>query len=579
MTEQQQKIWVKTVLQDFKVYAKKYLKIKTKEGKIVPLILNKPQRIVLEAIEGQIQAGVPIRLLVLKARQKGISTLIEAYIFWRTSNRYHRSSAIVSHEAKSTDHLYGMFKRYYNNLPDSLKPEYETKNEKGLTYGKLDSFIKCWTAGSGDVASSYTLLDLHLSEIPKWINAKTTLISLLQTVPDHKDTMIIMEATAKGIGGEFYDRWQTAKEGKSNYTPVFLSWLVDDEYTLEFRDDEDRKQLEKSLDDIEYGLIEAGATMEHLNWRRRIGLPDKCGNDIDYFRQEYPSNDVEAFIASGSPVFDVNKCNIHFMEAQKFIPIMGNLEYSKYGKDGKGTEVIFVPNERGYIKIFDKSLLSPRSDDNPDGIGDDEMHRFANGADIAEGLAQGDYSVNESWDKKTEQVCMSWWGHIDPDLFGEELHKIYLFQKKKGQFAVEKNNHGYTTIKSAYKLGVPLYHNQTFDKGYPSDTGKIGFTTTGKSKAEIINDINEWIREGLLNSKNKQFWAEALRFVRNEKGQMQAQGKDTDVSVKSFDDEVIANALMIRCALWMPNYHKIPPKKIYARPSFEEVRESSYANF
>ncbi len=575
--DEKEKIWVKDYLRNFQAFAKKYLKIKDKVGRIVPLILNKPQLIVLRAIEKQIQQGVPIRILVLKARQKGISTLIEAYIFWRTSYRYHRSSAIVSHEAKSTDHLYGMFKRYYNNLPKTLQPEYETKNEKGLTYGILDSFIKCWTAGSGDVASSYTLLDLHLSEIPKWINAKTTLISLLQTVPDHKGTMIIMEATAKGIGGEFYDRWQTAKEGKSNYTPVFLSWLVDDEYTLEFRDDEDRKQLEKSLDDIEYGLIEAGATMEHLNWRRRIGLPDKCGNDIDYFRQEYPSNDVEAFIASGSPVFDVNKCNIHFMEAQKFIPIIGNLEYSKYGKDGKGTEVIFVPNERGYIKIFDKSLLSPRSDDNPDGIGDDEMHRFAAGVDIAEGLAQGDYSVCAVIDRKNDEVCLVWHGHTDTDIFAEELYKIYVFLHKQPFFEIE-SNFGSGVVKNLYKLGGKIKHGQSFEKGYPSDSVGLGFKTNVKTKKEIIDDLKELIREDLFISNEEGFWAETLRFVKDDRGRMGAQGKDVDPSTQSFDDRVIAYALMIRCSMWMPNYFVEKPKEVYAR-TFEESYEVTSASF
>ena len=559
MTKEEEKIWIREALTQFRVFAAKYLKIKNKMGKIVPLVLNLCQEIVLSKIEDQIRRNVPIRILVLKARQKGISTLIEAYIFWRTSFRYHRSSAIVSHEAKSTDWLYEMFVRYYDNLPDELKPGLDKKNEKGLSYDELDSFIKCWTAGSGDVASSYTLLNLHLSEVPKWQDAKTTLTSLLQTVPDHKDTMIIMESTAKGIGGEFYDRWQLAKSGDSNYEPVFLSWLLDDEYTLQFSDQEEKLKLERSLDDIELALIEAGASLEHLNWRRKIGLPDKCGNDVDQFRQEYPSNDIEAFIASGSPVFDQKKCYIYFTEAERFKPIIGNLEYKNKN------EVIFVENERGYIKLFDRELI--KSDE----ISEREIYRFANGADVAEGLAQGDYSVNSTWDKKKEHVAMTWRGHIDPDLFGEELRKIDLFQKKKGFFGIEKNNHGLTTIKSAYKLGVKLYHNQTFEKGYPSDTGSIGFTTTSKSKFEIINDLNEWIRENLLNSKDKIFWGEALRFVRNDKGQMQAQGKDTDVTPKSFDDVVISYAIMIRVALWMPNHTIEKEKEISARPFMDEL--------
>lgn len=546
-------------ISDFRTYAKLYLKIKDKEGKIVPLTLNTAQLKVLEIIEKQIKDGVPIRVIILKARQKGISTLIEAYIFWRTSNNFHRKSAIVGHKVDATNNLYAMTKRYLKYLPDALKPEIEASNEKVLRYGKFESEIKLYTAESGDVGSSDTIQDLHLTEVTKWRDPKTSLVALLQTVPDKPNTMIVMETTAKGIGGEFYDRWQAAKNGESNYTPIFLSWLIDDEYTLKFRDDEDRQKLIDSIDEIEDGLLKSGATLEHLNWRRKIGLPDKCGNDVDQFRQEYPSNDVEAFIASGSPVFDANKCYIHYTEASRFNPLRGNLEYA-------GDGVVFRPSERGYINLYDETLLNQYE------IRDDEMYRFANGADVAEGLAQGDYSVNATYDRLRERVCMTWRGHIDPDLFAEELHKINLFQKKKGFFAIEKNNHGHTVIKEAYKKKIPLYHNQTFEKGYPSDTGSIGFLTTSKSKPEIINDLGAWIREGILISKDKVFWGEALRFVRNEKGQMQAQGKDQDVTLKSFDDMVIAYALMIRCSLWMPNYYRKPEPEAVARPYILEMQ-------
>ena len=560
MTEQERK-FVNEVLKDFRIFAKKYLKIKDKFAKIVPLILNKAQEIVLSKIEDQIRRGVPIRLLVLKARQKGISTLIEAYIFWRTSLRFHRSSAVVSHEAKSTDHLYSMFLRYYDNLPEQLKPELDKRNEKGLIYGKLDSYIRCWTAGSGDVASSYTLLDLHLSEVPKWPDAKTALTSLLQTVPDHNDTMVIMEATAKGIGGEFYDRWQLAKAGESNYEPVFLSWLLDDEYTLNFKDDLDRQHLVNGVDKIEEGLLKAGATLEHLNWRRKIGLPDKCGNDIDQFRQEYPSNDVEAFIASGSPVFDIPTCYANLQSSQSFKPKIGNLEWV-------GSDVIFRENERGYVKIYkDIKLL------------DTEKYRFVAGVDTAEGLAQGDYSVCSVLDRKTDEVCLVWHGHADTDIYAKELYKISNFLKHDVFFEIE-SNFGSGVVKDLYKLGGKIKYGQSFEKGYPSDSTGIGFKTTSKSKKIVIDQLNEWIRDALFISKEKEFWAEALRFVRDDGGQMAAQGKRQDLTIQSFDDRIIAYSLMINCSLWLPNYVIQKPKEPCSRPFFEEenlvIDEATY---
>jgi hypothetical protein len=558
LTDKDLQKWYLENVKNFEVFAPKFLKIKDKNGNIIPLEFNKAQRIFLEKIREY--DGKPLRFIILKARQLGLSTITEALIFWRTTYNMYRKSAIVGHKIDATNNLYQMTKRYYKYLPEQLKPAIESSNEKVLRYLETESEIKLYTAESGDIGSSDTIQDLHLTEVAKWRDPKTSLTALLQTVPDKPNTMIVMESTANGIGGEFYDRWQMATAGESNYVPIFISWLIDDEYTLDFIDEEEEYKLKRSLDDIEYGLIEAGATLRHLNWRRKIGLPDKCGNDVDRFRQEYPSNSVEAFIASGSPVFDQKKCYIYFNEASKFKPIIGNLELKNDG------EVVFVENERGYLRIFDKDLLKENE------ISDREFYRFANGADVAEGLAQGDYSACATYDRKKEQVCMLWRGHIDADLFGEELYKLFLFQKKKGFFAIERNNHGLTTIKSAYRRGVKLYYNQSFEKGYPSDTGKIGFLTNSKSKVEIINDLNEWIRDGILESKDKIFWSEALRFVRNEKGQMQAQGKDLDLGVKSFDDTVIAYALMIRCSLWMPNYREEPVRQIQARPYIEELQ-------
>src|SRR5512146_1016881 len=157
MTEQE--IFVKTILKDFKVFSEKFLKIKDKRGLIIPLVLNVAQIRVLGMVEDLLKTNVPVRLLILKARQKGISTLFEAYIFWRTTFQFHRKAAIVGHKTDATNNLYQMTKRYYKYLPDALKPEIEASNEKVLRYGRLESEIKLYSAESGDVGSSDTIQD------------------------------------------------------------------------------------------------------------------------------------------------------------------------------------------------------------------------------------------------------------------------------------------------------------------------------------------------------------------------------------------------------------------------------------
>ena len=120
------------VIGDFRLFCGKHLKIKDKKGKIVPFILNRAQEVVLLVIERLIQLGLPIRLIVLKARQKGISTLIEAFIFWRTSYHRNRKAAVIAHENDATNNQLSMCNRYYTNLHPDLQVPKKWEDRKSV---------------------------------------------------------------------------------------------------------------------------------------------------------------------------------------------------------------------------------------------------------------------------------------------------------------------------------------------------------------------------------------------------------------------------------------------------------------
>jgi hypothetical protein len=62
-------------------YIEKYIKIRNKEGKIVSFKLNNPQQKLYNIIKEQKQARKPVRIIILKARQMGFSTLTESILF------------------------------------------------------------------------------------------------------------------------------------------------------------------------------------------------------------------------------------------------------------------------------------------------------------------------------------------------------------------------------------------------------------------------------------------------------------------------------------------------------------------
>lgn len=75
------------VLRDAKKYIEAFLCIKTKESEIVPFRLNSAQKRLYECIKEQQAEGKPIRIIILKSRQMGFSTLTEALIYYKTAQR------------------------------------------------------------------------------------------------------------------------------------------------------------------------------------------------------------------------------------------------------------------------------------------------------------------------------------------------------------------------------------------------------------------------------------------------------------------------------------------------------------
>lgn len=542
---------LEVLYEDFTLFAENCLTIENKKAQLQPFIFNQPQKKVDEVVAYYEKQHKPLRFIVLKARQEGISTYFEGKIFHRTITNLNRKALIVGHVSKASANLFKMANTYYKYLPKKLRPTTKYSNRSELVFGEINSSLEVDTAENNDnLGRSGTLHDLHATEVAFWRDASKAMLALLQTIPEEEGTLVVIESTANGIGGYFYDTWQDAVNGENDYIPIFLSWFDMPEYSRPFNSDEERLMFAASLDTYEKDLLRKfpeQVTLEGLNWRRYY-IRNKCNGDAEQFKQEYPSTPEEAFIASGRPVFDAVMTYRSYLDAKPPIK-RGNLLPIK-NKAGEIIAVKWQNNPKGYIRLW------------IDYTNFDEIHekkedyRFAAGCDVAEGLEQGDFSVIRVLDRRYMRVGLVWHGHISADLLGDEQYKIQLFLKGKVYTNTEMNNHGLTTIKRASQLGVYQYYREDFKSG--SDIGEqkdiIGTKTNIATKPDMINNLDTFMREKHFHDDEKEFWGECLTFVRNEKGQMQAQNKDKDPATKCFDDRVMAGALMIRCHLWMPSY-------------------------
>lgn len=533
----------KKINTDRKWYIEKFLKIRNKKGQLVPFILNDAQNDFIEIMKNTEKEGKLHRYIILKARQLGISTFVSGVIFHDTANNPYKNSMIIAHEDRATQNIFSMQKLYYEELPELIRPMKKYSNEKSLTFENptndeiekqgnpgLRSKITVATANTLDTGRSLMIHNLHASEVAFFPNAKNTMLALLQSVPDEPNTFVALESTANGVGDYFYEQWQRAVKGESEFIPIFLAWFTDKSYSKPFRSEQEKEEFIKSVNittrdkkgtiihSYEYLLKEKyNLTYEQLNWRRWC-IANKCGGDEELFMQEYPSEPEEAFISTGRPKFNISALKKYQTIVKK--PIRkGYIEL----KDGVP---VFIEDNNGYISIWKE----PEKD-----------KFYAIGADVAEGLVEGDYSCGLVGSDDFEVVA-SWYGHIDPDLFGEELVKLALYYNQ-AYIGVESNNHGLTTLKSIQKMEYwNIYYQKSYDRIKERVTQKMGWNTNSRTKPLMIDKLAEFIREMYLGIYWDIFVSECFTYIIEDNG-------STNAQKGCYDDTVMACAILLQMLL------------------------------
>lgn len=300
MTELEQLKLLAELKADFPKYADLCLKIKTKAGTTVPLVLNKAQLYAHKMMEDQRRTTGKVRALILKARQQGFSTYVGARFYHRASLHHGTNVFILTHEQAATDNLFAMVARYHEHSP--LKPRTGAANAKELIFDKLDSGYSIATAGQKAVGRSKTLQLFHGSEVAFWPNAADHFAGVMQAIPDLPGTEVILESTANGITGEFYERWQQAEAGIGDYIAIFSPWYWEPGYRRNVPDGfylRTEKMAGEEISEYEYAKLHE-LTLEQMAWRRAKIAELK---DPMLFMQEYPATADEAFQATGHDSF------------------------------------------------------------------------------------------------------------------------------------------------------------------------------------------------------------------------------------------------------------------------------------
>lgn len=559
---------VKLIAGDFLLFCERNLMIRDKySNQLIPFydVLNWEQMELIKMVAEDLAMGRPIRYIVLKARQMGMSTLIEAMGYWWTSTHRFTTTVIIAHEKEATKNLYEMFRRYYEYSYPSFKPDRKYNTKQDLTFDVSDevkktydaqnlpspglqSEIKTMVATEGKGRSS-TIKFLHGSEVAFWDDSADVTSAAVQAVPMAPETFIFLESTANGIGGYYYDEWNAAKRGESQFRPVFFPWHSHNEYETPNIIDDDLGDLDAEEEAL-YKLFEHEG-YDRASWPRKIywrRLKKKeFRTDPKKFYQEYPSTPEEAFLASGRPVFDVpmlQEMERIAVDAQKTHPYMCG-DIKKVVDPETGMERIkFIEIRR--VGDNDPTPLRVWWDV-------DRSRKYVVGVDVSEGIEveassgkEADFSVITVFDVLARKVVARWRGYADPDQLGEIVFDIGTYYNT-ALVGVEINNHG---IATAAKLRNMFYRNLYMretaeDEQFQVRTTKFGWQTNKKTKPIMISELQRSIREGDIIDLDIVFIREAMSYIRKDNGAMEAQQGQ-------HDDVVMSTAIALQMADWSP---------------------------
>lgn len=499
-----------------KDYIENFLKIRTKTGELVPLTLNEPQKRLYSVIAERYRAGKPVRVIILKARQMGFSTLTEGIVFWATATRQNTDSMIIAHKDEATANLFRMSKLFYEQLPPPIKPMLQASNAQELNFDKpsrdkserkgLKSRIRCATAGGSGQGRSYTLRNVHMSEFAFWPGDKLeTYSGIMQAVPDEPGTIVIVESTANGYDmfKTLWDRAVAAQQrgDDEGFIPVFFPWYEMSEYrrtvppNFEFTAEERELQKTFSLSD------------EQIAWRRWC-IETNCGGDLNKFKQEYPATPDEAFIATGLCVFDKEALVLRRAAVSNDKWEYGRFTYSYDGL--KITDIKWQPEKKGPIRI----KYQPQ-----------EGTPYVIGGDTAG--TGSDSFVGQVLDNTTgEQVA------VLQQQMGETEYTRQMYclgmHYNTALIGIETN---YTTypIQELERLHYPKqYVRQRLDQYTKSLTSEYGYNTTSSTRPSMIDHLKAVARENLELINDHATLGEMLTFVYDENWRPEAEEGEHD---------------------------------------------------
>lgn len=488
---------------DFEYWCVMCVKVRHKlTGELIPLRLNGPQRKVTASLERMRQSGKPIRMILLKARQWGGSTLVQMYFAWiQIMIKKGWNSLICAHVKDTAAEIRDMYAEMLDNYPPELwkqKACAKLKNCKGSTGTlKLDGRqckISIGSSMAPDSLRGHNPAMAHLSEVAYWINSQrrkplTFLRTVCGAIANEPMTAIVLESTANGVGNYFHQAWQAAERGESAFEPMFVGWQEIEIYRSPCSEAEQRL-IAGSMSEYERRLWDKGVTLEQLKWYRAKSAEY---SDAASMKAEFPSSSGEAFLTTGRGVFGheaVDRLRRGCVTEGRRCTISGR----EMTGAGSLSDIKVRPDEEGRLTVWKE----------PKGAGEGN---YVVSVDIGGRSSGSDWSVIAVIDRSGEggkpEIVAQWRGHADHDIVAWQSAQIAKWYDM-GLLVIESNTleceegpdasqYILSTLRLSYQN---MYVRASLDRTHWGVESRPGFHTNRRSKQAAVTCLIAAVRDG-----------------------------------------------------------------------------------
>jgi len=449
-------------------------------------------------------AGKPVRLICLKSRRHGISTLMAMLGFWRTRFFEDSNMLISAHEGEAAKTVFGMYKRFLDCMPEAFEIPLSSDTKDLIAYEKphrSECTHRTVAPGGGTKeragkgrsgAVHFKLAD----EAAFWDEPENYWTGVSQCIEDYPETVIAIVSTANSFGW-FYEQWSAAAMGwevrrtetgiewvctdptasQSDMEPVFLSWLGEPKYSRPFETETEKRQFLADLDENEQSLLnDLGASPEQVHWRRRTLYSNKFNGDLARFQQEYPATPSEAFKASGRKVFDMMA--LSQAEARIVAGSCVGRRFSAYMEDGAPK---LLETDAGIVTLYRPPELVGACS-----LGVDGSYGKPNGD-----FMSGQMLVNDTWEqaavihvREAEQEELAETAVVIGRLFNGGLNEALA--------VVEINGPGLAVQEAMERLGYGNFYARTSPDTFSGRTGDAkGWWSSTKTRMLMVRELQK----------------------------------------------------------------------------------------